>query len=205
MNTLKQLLQEADPLRNEPVAPEAERERHRQAILAAASQDASATYAARPRFLRFATVALVALGILFLATRVKSPIVLESHASVRFEIRLAEDEPGPGLREAFIQGSKRVIYLHQEAVITNEDIARAELAEGPGPSQYGVSVEFTPAGAEKSSAAARSHEGKRLAILVDDEVVIAPTVRGPLGPSVWINGNYTREQAERIVNGMGAH
>jgi preprotein translocase subunit SecD len=51
-------------------------------------------------------------------------------------------------------------------------------------------------------AATQNHIGRPVAILVDDEVVMAPTVRAAIGERAEINGNYTREEAERVVNGI---
>jgi preprotein translocase subunit SecD len=42
-----------------------------------------------------------------------------------------------------------------------------------------------------------------VAILIDGQVVMAPVVRASLGASATITGNFTRAQAERIVNGIG--
>ena len=126
----------------------------------------------------------------------------ETHADVRFEVRLAETTAGPGLREAKIAGSERVIYLHEEIVVGNGDIDRAEMLPGRDGLQFVVGVHFTPEGARKMGAATQNHINRPVAILVDGEVVMAPTVRSAIGDSAEINGNYTREQAERIVNGL---
>jgi SecD/SecF fusion protein len=68
--------------------------------------------------------------------------------------------------------------------------------------RFVVGVHFTPEGARKMNAATQNHIDRPIAILVDGEVVMAPTVRSTIGDSAEINGNYTREQAERIVNGL---
>jgi preprotein translocase subunit SecD len=126
----------------------------------------------------------------------------ETHAAVRFEVRLAEETAAPGLIEAKIAGSDRTIYLHQEIVVSNGDIASAQLLPARTGSQFVVGVTFTAEGARKMAAATQNHIGKPVAILVDDEVVMAPTVRSAIGGAAEINGNYTKEQAERIVNGL---
>jgi preprotein translocase subunit SecD len=139
---------------------------------------------------------------LFLGSRMWPGMGFETYAAVRFEVRLAEDSPAPGLREARVSGSGRSIYLHKEIVVSNGDIARAEILPRGDASEFVVGVNFTPDGAQKMRAATQSHIGKPVAILVDDEVVMAPTLRSAIGDSAEISGNYTREQAERIVNGF---
>jgi len=41
-----------------------------------------------------------------------------------------------------------------------------------------------------------------IAILIDGDVVSAPTLRDPISTSAVIDGHYTREEAERIVAGI---
>lgn len=126
----------------------------------------------------------------------------ESYAAVRFEVRLAEDNPGPGLREIKVEGSNQSIYVHSDVILSNGDIARAEVLSGNGPEHFSVGVGFTSEGAQKIRAATQSHLGKRLAILIDDQVVMAPVVRAPIGTSAVITGDLTRHAAQRIVDGI---
>lgn len=44
--------------------------------------------------------------------------------------------------------------------------------------------------------------GKRMAILIDGEVVTAPVVMEALNDSAVVNGYISREEAERIVTGI---
>jgi preprotein translocase subunit SecD len=41
-----------------------------------------------------------------------------------------------------------------------------------------------------------------MAILIDGEVISAPRVMQPIAESAVINGNITKEEAERIVAGI---
>ena len=200
MKTITELLEDADPLWDEP-AVSRRRDASRQAVLAAAF---AAVPAADQRFslARLATVSVGVIAILLLGSVLWPRMGFETHADVRFEVRLAETTPGPGLREARIAGTERVIYLHDEIVVSNGDIDRAEMLPGRDGLQFVVGVHFTPEGARKMNAATQNHIDRPIAILVDGEVVMAPTVRSTIGDSAEINGNYTREQAERIVNGL---
>ena len=118
-------------------------------------------------------------------------------------MRLAEESPTAGLREARISGSDCVVYLHQEIIVTNGDIAQSRVVQGDGASRFGVGVEFTAAGAQKMRQATASHIGKPVAVLIDGEVVTAPVLRSPISTLAVISGDYTRAEAERIVNGIG--
>ena len=206
MKTIRELLRDGDPLRHEATSPSGDRDSRRRAILAAASgARAPATTRARSRIAVFATAILIVIVASLLGTFVWSLFNSELQAAIRFEVRLAEDKPGPGLREAKVSGSHRSVYLHDEIIVTNSDIAMARVVQGTGPSKYGVDVEFNASGAEKMRAATANHIGKPLAILLDGQVVVAPVLRAPIATSAVVQGNLTRTQAERIVNGIGIH
>ena len=205
MKTIRELLQDADPLQREPTWPSIQRDFRRQAVMAAASAErATGRMGSRSRLAVFAAVASVAIAAPFLGSRGWSLFVSDLRAAVRFEVRLAEDKPAPGLREVKVSGSDRSIYLHDEIVVSNSDIAAARLVQG-SPTQFSVGIEFNASGAEKMRAATGGHIGKPMAILLDGQVVMAPVVRASLGASAVITGNFTRPQAERIVEGIGIH
>jgi preprotein translocase subunit SecD len=121
-------------------------------------------------------------------------------AAVGFEVRLAEDRPAPGLIVAQVGNSTRLIYLHPEAVVTNDDIAQSSVVENGH--SYEISVELLPPGADRMRQATASHVGRPVAILLDGSVVMAPTVRSPIDGSAMITGDFTRADAERIAAGV---
>lgn len=198
MKTLPELLQDADPLSYEPLRRVQERRMSRQRIL-----DSTRLGEELPRR-RTVTVAIVALTLFGIAasSHYWSWVGGDVVAAVRFEVRLAEENPGNGLREAVISGAGRRIYLHQETVVTNSDIALAEVIQGDAASTFSVTVTFNADGAAKILRASQSHIGRPLAILVDGEVVLAPVVKNPITTSAIISGSYTRAEAERIVAGI---
>jgi hypothetical protein len=205
MKTLRELLQEADPVQHEPTWPSGQRDSRRQAVIAAASAArAPGGMRSRSRIAAFAAVASIAVAAPFVGSRGWSLFVGDLRAAVRFEVRLAEDKPGPGLREVRVAGSDRSVYLHDEVVVSNGDIAAARLVQG-SPTQYSVGIEFNTSGTEKIRAATEGHIGKRVAILLDGQVVMAPVVKASLGASAEITGKFTKSQAERIVEGIGIH
>jgi preprotein translocase subunit SecD len=98
--------------------------------------------------------------------------------------------------------SGRVIYLHPEIVVDNDDIAQSWVLQD-GADRFGVSVQFLPAGAERMRQATATHVGRPMAMLIDGAVVMAPVVRSPISDSAVISGNFTQAEAERIADGMG--
>jgi preprotein translocase subunit SecD len=122
-------------------------------------------------------------------------------AAVRFEVRLAEEQPVPGLIVAQVGSAGRLIYLHPEIVVSNDDIAEASVVDQGGP--VAIAVRLEPAGAERMRQATQDHVDRPMAILIDGRVVMAPTLRAAISDSAMITGVYTKAEAERVVEGIG--
>jgi hypothetical protein len=203
MKTLSEVLREADPLgpnNGEPRRTVRERRNVRPTVIDGSGLGDGIRNLPKRRAALATIVSLALFGMV--AVAFNWPYQTDVVAAVRFEIHLAEENPAPGLREVAIPGTDRRIYIHEEAVIVNSDIARATVAEGQGTSSFGVDVTFNAEGAAKMLRATQNHIGRPLAVLVDGKVVIAPVVRTSIGASASINGNYSRADAERIVAGV---
>jgi hypothetical protein len=204
MKNIAELLRDADPLLREPMTSSEQRDCQRKTILAAASRAHDRVGAeSRSRVTLLLALGFVVIVLLFFAERMWSPLVNNVYAAaVRFELKLAEDEPAPGLRQAKISGTDRSVYLHPETVVSNSDISRAYIMQVDHSPQYNVGVEFNPAGAEKIRAATAGHIGRPVAILLDGQVVMTATVRAPIAESAEISGHLSKTEAEKIVKGI---
>ena len=203
MKIVSDLLRQADPLNDDSQRLDEARDRIRRTVVAAASVGQPLTGGLMPR----RRVALGAAGALAAALIVVGLLVGSGdrgtvRAAVRFEVRLAEVEPVPGLIVARVANSGHLIYLHPEMIVTNDDIAQSWVRQDD-PDHFGISVEFLEAGAQRMRQATATHVGRPVAILIDGKVVTAPVVRSTISNSAWINGDYTKAEAERIVDGIG--
>jgi hypothetical protein len=201
MKSIRNLLQEADPLHDEPACLPDDRELRRQAILAVASATQIPSRA-RSRLATIATVCCILIAAWFLGSRAPSLFVSDLQAAVRFEVKLAEDKPSPGLRAVKASGAAQPVYLHQQVVVTNSDIGSAQVLPGDAPGQYAVEIEFNASGAKKMLRATTAHIGKPMAILIDGQLVMAPLLRTPISASAVVTGSFTKTEAERIANGI---
>jgi hypothetical protein len=203
MKTLAEVLREADPLgpiHSDARRPARKHRRDRRADVERQGDGGAVENVPKRRAAMTAVGVLAFTGIAAVLFNWQFPT--DVVAAVRFEVRLAEESPAPGLREIALPGTDRKIYLHQDAVIVNRDIARAQVAQGDGRSSFGVDLTFNADGAAKMLRATQHHIGRPLAILVDGEVVVAPVVRAPISMAATINGHYSRADAERIVAGI---
>jgi hypothetical protein len=196
MKSLPELLRDADPIGYEPRRTDQDRRNSRQRVLAAPHAGPSA--AGRRRVIVAAAALLALAGGGFRYWSLGADVV----AAVRFEVRLAEESPGDGLREAVITGSGQTIYLHGEAVLTNGDIARARAVENQSTGTYSVAVTFKEEGAAKILRASQGHIGKPIALLVNGAVVVAPVIRSPISNAAVISGDYSKAEADTIVAGL---
>jgi preprotein translocase subunit SecD len=205
MTTVSDLLRDADPMRDEPARRDEERNRIRALVVAAAGNEPQrrAPLWRRSGVALLIAVAVVAILAVAAGSRFSSGGGATLHAAaVRFEVRLAETAFAPGLRPAPIVGSDGMIYLHAETIVTNDDILRSTVVpNGNGPG-FGVAVTFNAAGSEKMQRATASHLNAPLALLVDGDVIAAPTLRSPISSSAIVSGNFTQPEAERIAEGM---
>jgi hypothetical protein len=202
MKAIKDLLQEADPLRVESEPSAADRSFRRQAIVTAAATSALPATESRSRIPVYLSVILLAIVAFAVGSRLWSPSIGNVQAAVRFEVRLAEWKPAPGLREAKIAGTRDLIDLHDEVIVTNSDIAQAKVIPQANGSDFKIGVTLNPAGARKMHTFTENHIGKIAAILIDGEVVAAPVVTSPIAESAVIDGHLTKKEAEKIVAGM---
>jgi hypothetical protein len=204
MKSITELLRDADPLLHESMTSSEQRDYRRKAVLAATSRARDRAGAEpRSRVALLVTLGFVMIVVLFLAERIWPPLFSNVYAAtVRFEVRLAEEKPAAGLREAKVSGTDRSVYLHAEAIVTNSDISRASIIQVDHSSQYSVGVEFNPSGTEKIREATARHIGKPVAILLDGQVIMAPIVREPIAESAVISGDLSRTEAEKIVKGI---
>ena len=204
MKSIRNLLQEADPLQREPTCSPGDRDLRRQAILAAAdAAQLPSRIRSRKQLAVFATACLILIVASFVGSRAYSLFVSDLQAAVRFEVKLAEDKPSPGLREVKASDSEKPVYVHQEVIVTNSDIGSARVLPRNALGQYAVGVEFNTSGAEKMRRATAGHIGKPMVILIDGQVATAALVRTPISTSALVTGFFTKAEAERIVNGIG--
>ena len=196
MNSTTSLLRDADPLARETLPDADARERVRRAVVVAALVPSPSRTLPRRAFFGVAAVATAAVVALIVGLGERSQL----QAAVRFEMRLAETQPAPGLLVARVVDSGELIYLHPDSVLTNDDVAQTWVADEAG--RFAVGVQFFEAAAQRLRGMTAAHIGRPVAILIDGEVLMAPTLRSAIRDQAVVTGNFTHAQAERIAAGM---
>src|SRR5437773_2245164 len=132
-NNLRSLLQDADPVLHEAPLPNPKREQLRLNILRDAIVGSTRPVGARRNFAVAIGVAVIGVMALGYGIWVRGTTPL--FAAVRFEVRLAEDKPIQGLVVAQVPDSSRMIYLHPEIVVSNDDITQSWVSQD-GPDRF---------------------------------------------------------------------
>lgn len=197
MKTVRDRLRDADPLGDDAGRLDQASDGIRRAVIAAASLGRPPVSRRRVVIGTAGSLAAVTVIGLFVGFGDRGTL----RAAVRFEVRLAELQPAPGLIVARVGESEHLIYLHPESIVTNDDIAQSWVTQD-GQDQFGISVEFLGAGAQRMRQATAVHVGRPVAILIDGRVVMAPVVRSAISNSAIITGDFSQAEAERIAAGI---
>jgi protein-export membrane protein SecD len=141
----------------------------------------------------------------FLGSRAELELQLVERELLPGEERHEDGEPAPpGMEFACERASSDAArtppcyLLHASPVIEGRDIARAT----PEPDQFGspaVRVVFSPEAGERFRRFTAAHVGDRLAIVLDGEVVSAPSIQGEIGREALISGEFSAEEAEDLA------
>jgi preprotein translocase subunit SecD len=132
-----------------------------------------------------------------LAGTLASLALAAADPAVKVEIRRAQDEPGPGLVEGRLPESDQAIYLAKQVELSSDDFASAAAGEENG--RPVVNVTLTEAGAKKMRVLSRGQLEKRLAVLVDGRILMAPRVLSEIGAQFQISGNFKADEAQRLA------
>ena len=141
----------------------------------------------------------------FLGSRAELELQLVERELLPGEERHEDGEPAPpGMEIACERASSDAArtppcyLLHASPVIEGRDIARAT----PEPDQFGspaVRVVFSPEAGERFRRFTAAHVGDRLAIVLDGEVVSAPSIQGEIAREALISGEFSAEEAEDLA------
>ena len=85
-------------------------------------------------------------------------------------------------------------------LVTGKDLKDAQASPGTGGQGATVDLEFNDAGAKLFAEATAKNVGRRIAIVIDEEVISAPTVNEPIpNGRAQISGGFTAEEAQNLA------
>jgi len=127
------------------------------------------------------------------AQGVQQPVQAQ-HARVEF--RLAQLQPAAGLHEVKLRDGS--LWMASQPVLTRADLTGVQPRRTSSGHPY-VRFVFSQEGAQKLAAISRQFPGKLLALTLDDTLVAAPQIQGPISTGVLDVGFGSDEQAVGVA------
>jgi hypothetical protein len=154
-----------------------------------------------------ATVCRISMKSCFLllcACAILSGALAASRPPAAFEIRLAGPAAAPDTEDLTVTNdvtkAEEVLHVRKIPILDGAAIRSFSIQTYSGAKRYFVEVVFTEQGRATFAETTRSNIGKRLAILVDGRVVIAPKIMEEMKDGkVWIDGGYSQQEATDLA------
>lgn len=119
---------------------------------------------------------------------------------LRFHVAHPEQQDGyTGLRDE----RSRPLYIDPRPFLTDADVCDAAAMIGERSNM--LAVEFCPLATEQFERVARDHRQRRLAVFVDDELILSPPMPFPSTTGrIILNGGFSRKRALELARGLNA-
>lgn len=123
------------------------------------------------------------------------------------EFRFVYDEPGDNRITYLSDEVYRKFYIDNNALLDVDDISLAKMIEYKEadnevtPTVYQIQLDFTEEGKKKLATITKNNIGKKLGILIDGKLVVAPVITQPISKGIILIHTYiSKSEAEDIVN-----
>jgi preprotein translocase subunit SecD len=120
---------------------------------------------------------------------------------VTVEFRTAFTEADSMTTPMFDQRSGDTLYIDPKVIISNADVDYASVTEQN--KKPVIQLQMNEQGTQKLADFTQSHIGTQIAVILDGEIMMTPTIRAALtdGKAI-ITGNFSKKEAEKIVRGI---
>ncbi len=146
---------------------------------------------------------------IIIALIILGPLSLHSlsadSAPTSFQIRRVVEEKDSANSETLPfanarPGAETSLRVMKQAVLDAADVASATTQKDPITGDNSVRVTLTEKGKERFAKLTEQSIGKRLAVIVDGKIMIAPVIRERIaGGSLVVTGNLTSKDAEELA------
>ena len=136
------------------------------------------------------------------------PTTAPATARVQFRLVAVADDPAAEVvRVADPEGDETELRLSRDVVLDGSHVASAKVRRGLEPGTWIVSVEFTEPGSRRLADVTGANIDRRLAVVVDGAVLMAPMIRTRISGSAEITGGragFDRARAEQVAGAISA-
>ena len=113
---------------------------------------------------------------------------------LNIEFRLAEDTEFPGSVAALLPSGEGETFLHPKPHSNDQVVAKAAVISNDQ-GKPAISIEFSEQGSKWMEELSSKHVGKRLAVLLDKEILQARRIVGAIGRRAIIQGDFSIQKA----------
>jgi hypothetical protein len=115
------------------------------------------------------------------------------------QIHLVDESAGPGALRKVVRASGETLALERRHLLDERDVASASF--GPdGASGHSIEIVLTLAGAGTLAKITAQNLGRRLAIVISGELLVAPVIRTPIASGkVQVSGHFTELEAAALT------
>ncbi len=141
-------------------------------------------------------------------------IMSETPPQKILEFRLVHEEKTPDSQEyklVEMRNNERIeetLYLEKESLLPASPVSRAMgQPSQQRPGDWEVAIRLTDEAAQKMAEVTRKNIRRRLALLVDGQVITAPVIQSEIGAEVQITGTFTEAEVVNLakrINKAGA-
>jgi SecD/SecF fusion protein len=96
----------------------------------------------------------------------------------------------------------QTIFVKNRAEMSGKSVKSAQAFLAPGKLAYEIEVRLTSEGADQMKKLSTENEGRPMAIVLDGEVLSAPTINSVLGDQFQITGSFNEKSARDLASAM---
>ena len=125
-------------------------------------------------------------------------------------MQLVLDEPGEDTEPMTNNASGETMHVQKMPLMDYTAISSATVTTDPSSGDPEINVELSDVGKELFAAVTKENINKRLAIVLDGHLYLAPVIRSEISDGkVQITGHFTKEEARelaaKINDAIGSH
>jgi len=150
--------------------------------------------------------ACVACGLVLLGGRAsfaKQPAPGKSKNPDVLQFRLVEDKEGPDTVAMKLKGKDETLHVNKQVLLNALDVESARATHDAVRGTPNISLNFTRDGAKKFAEVTAKNVNRKLAIIVDGQLLSAPIIRTAIeGGKAIIEGDFKLKEAQELVHAI---
>jgi RNA polymerase sigma factor (sigma-70 family) len=129
-----------------------------------------------------------------------SAAIPQSNAPAPFQLQLALDEPGEDTEPMINNASGETLHVQKTPLMDYTAISSATVTTDPSSGDPEINIELSDVGKELFAAVTKENINKRMAIVLDGHLYLAPVIRSEITEGkVQITGSFTEEEASELA------